>query len=118
MSMDLHLKYILTDSNGNLVYEKYWADDRMTLLKPMGNLTLTPELTTNIANEIQMDGVVGDEFRPVKHNLDYMLNDRERQSWVDYQQRTEEQQERAKQDVCWRNHENVVCKCKNCVGDL
>jgi hypothetical protein len=79
---DLHLKYIRKDSAGTPVYEKYLSEDRITLLKPMGELTLTEQLTTNIANEI------GSEFKPVT------------------------------QDACYRNHANVVCKCKRCVGDL
>lgn len=40
MTHDLHLKYKFTDRGGSNVYEKYHAEDRITLMKPLGEVRL------------------------------------------------------------------------------
>jgi hypothetical protein len=45
---DLHLKYKFTDRGGNLVYEKYDAEDRITLLKPLGEIRLVDNVVSEM----------------------------------------------------------------------
>jgi hypothetical protein len=93
---DLHLKYKFTDRGGNKVYEKYAAEDRITLLEPMGEIRLGDQASIEAGFDEAMFRVgmkaggyekVGDEFKPVE-NIG---------------------------EPCWRNHSDIVCRCSKCI---
>jgi hypothetical protein len=95
---DLHLKYKFTDRGGNKVYEKYAAEDRITLLEPMGEIRLGDQASIEAGFDEAMFRVgmkaggyekVGDEFKPVE-NIG---------------------------EPCWKNHSDIVCRCKKCMPE-
>jgi hypothetical protein len=135
MSMDLHLKYIRTDSAGTPVYEKYLSEDRITLLKPMGEVKLFGEIdwSSFMHHGTGAEDVVGGEFKPVKthkdaaenitgHNVLMQPDDKSvncLRSFINEEVVVPEEITLiADGEPCWANNPVVTCQCPRCRGDM
>jgi hypothetical protein len=88
---DLHLKYKFTDRGGAKVYEKYASEDRIQLLKPLGEVRLSDNKTDS-----------GKPLESLDKPSDY--------SAFGYTEPV------VKQEDCWASCKKVTCECSRCIS--